>query len=107
MQRRDKAVARMREPTRLVLLRHGETDWNVSKRLQGQLTAPAPPQLTAAGLRQAERAAAHLAARLTGVTAIVSSDLKRAAQVRRSRLRLGGVCQPLLPFAGTSSSAVN
>lgn len=57
---------------RLLLVRHGESEWNASGRLQGQ----ADPPLSKLGRRQA----AHAAARLVdeGVDAIVSSDLERA-----------------------------
>jgi alpha-ribazole phosphatase len=57
---------------RLLLLRHGETDWNASGRYQGQQDIP----LNAAGRRQADA----LAGRLAGVPlrAIYSSELARA-----------------------------
>lgn len=57
---------------RLLLVRHGESEWNAAGRLQGQ----ADPPLSKLGRRQA----AHVAARLVdeGVDAIVSSDLERA-----------------------------
>jgi 2,3-bisphosphoglycerate-dependent phosphoglycerate mutase len=54
------------------LVRHGETDWNVERRLQGWTDIP----LNATGLRQAQAAALALADRDIGV--IVSSDLSRA-----------------------------
>lgn len=61
--------------TRICLVRHGETEWNVARRLQGQLDIA----LNNLGLRQAEAAAAWLAAEPDpGVSAIYSSDLKRA-----------------------------
>ena len=57
---------------RLLLVRHGESEWNAIGRLQGQ----ADPPLSKLGRRQA----AHVAARLVdeGVEAIVASDLERA-----------------------------
>jgi probable phosphoglycerate mutase len=57
---------------RLLLVRHGESEWNASGRLQGQ----ADPPLSALGRHQA----AHMAARLVdeGVDVIVASDLQRA-----------------------------
>lgn len=58
--------------TRLVLLRHGQTDWNVAGRYQGQTDIP----LNAVGVEQA-RLAAPLVAALRPV-AIVSSPLSRA-----------------------------
>jgi probable phosphoglycerate mutase len=59
---------------RLLLVRHGESEWNALGRLQGQ----ADPPLSKLGRRQA----AHVAARLVdeGVDVVVSSDLERAAE---------------------------
>ncbi|KAF8055827.1 phosphoglycerate mutase-like protein 4 [Scenedesmus sp. PABB004] len=63
----------------LVLVRHGETDWNVERRLQGQ-QAPGPP-LNALGRGQAGVVAAELARRFAGgVDAVWSSDLRRAVE---------------------------
>lgn len=58
--------------TRLVLWRHGETDYNAALRMQGQLDS----QLTATGLGQARRAARLLAQLEPDV--LVTSDLSRA-----------------------------
>jgi probable phosphoglycerate mutase len=58
--------------SRLLLWRHGLTEWNAAGRIQGQLDAP----LADEGIRQAEKAAAVLAA--LGPASIVSSDLARA-----------------------------
>jgi len=60
--------------TRLVAVRHGETDWNVEARLQGQLDVP----LNARGRDQARRAARSLASDMPGI--VVSSDLSRARE---------------------------
>lgn len=60
--------------TRLIILRHGNTDWNAGGRFQGQIDIP----LNDLGLAQAEKAAARLAEREPD--ALVSSDLRRAAQ---------------------------
>jgi probable phosphoglycerate mutase len=59
---------------RLLLLRHGRTEWNHARRAQGQADVP----LDAVGHRQAERAA-ELLARL-GPSRLWSSDLARAVQ---------------------------
>ncbi len=61
-------------PARLVLIRHGETDWNVEGRYQGQ----ADPPLNRRGLEQARRTAASL--RGAGLESLYSSPLRRAAQ---------------------------
>jgi len=58
--------------TRLLIVRHGETDWNVAGRLQGQLDLP----LNATGRTQAAQAAAALASE--PLAAIYASDLARA-----------------------------
>jgi broad specificity phosphatase PhoE len=65
--------------SRLVLWRHGRTEWNAAGRFQGQLDPP----LDAEGHRQAAAAATHLvsALQLTAAdTVVVSSDLERAVQ---------------------------
>jgi len=58
---------------KVIVLRHGLTDWNHSGRFQGQADVP----LNALGLEQAEVAAAALVG--AGITRIVSSDLDRAS----------------------------
>jgi broad specificity phosphatase PhoE len=60
--------------TRILLARHGETDWNRLGRWQGH----ADPPLNEKGRHQAAELAARLAG--DGVTAIYSSDLMRASQ---------------------------
>jgi len=57
-----------------VFIRHGETEWNLENRMQGQLDAP----LTEKGRRQADALAARLSR--AGLTALYSSDLGRAWQ---------------------------
>jgi probable phosphoglycerate mutase len=68
--------------TCLCLVRHGETDWNAGKRIQGQIDIP----LSELGHAQA-RATAH-ALRDAGFTAIYSSDLIRARQTAEAAARL-------------------
>ncbi len=60
---------------RLLLVRHGETDWNAEGRIQGMLDVP----LNALGVQQAELAAAELA-RTIDVAEMVSSDLVRTRE---------------------------
>ncbi|KOX32436.1 MULTISPECIES: bifunctional RNase H/acid phosphatase [unclassified Streptomyces] len=64
-------------PATFVLLRHGETALTPEKRFSG--SGGTDPELSAAGLRQAEAVAAALAARGT-VQEIVSSPLTRCRQ---------------------------
>jgi len=66
------------QESRLLVIRHGETPWNIERRIQGQLDI----QLTDSGRAQAKSAAEALQ-RLglaTKVDAIVSSDLSRAIE---------------------------
>jgi broad specificity phosphatase PhoE len=73
---------------RLVLWRHGRTEWNASGRFQGQLDPP----LDEEGRRQASLVAPLLAAVLSGTdTVVVSSDLSRATETGRALTELLGV----------------
>jgi broad specificity phosphatase PhoE len=78
--------------SRLVLWRHGRTEWNATGRFQGQLDPP----LDEVGRNQAILAAPHLVA--AGLrpedTVVVSSDLSRAAETAATLTALLGV--PLL-----------
>ncbi len=60
---------------RLFLVRHGETDWNEARRLQGASDIP----LNDKGRDQA-RDAAPVLARIAAVNNIVASDLSRAQE---------------------------
>ncbi|MEO7194139.1 MAG: bifunctional RNase H/acid phosphatase [Pseudonocardiaceae bacterium] len=62
-------------PTRLLLLRHGQTENSVQLRYSGRTDLP----LTELGQRQAAAAAARLAS-VDGVAAVISSPLLRARQ---------------------------
>jgi ribonuclease H / adenosylcobalamin/alpha-ribazole phosphatase len=61
------------EPTRLLLLRHGQTELSVQRRYSGR----GNPELTELGIRQAAAAANYLGQK-GGVDAVVSSPLQRA-----------------------------
>jgi 2,3-bisphosphoglycerate-dependent phosphoglycerate mutase len=60
------------ESTRILLVRHGETDWNATGRIQGHNDTP----LNAAGRLQAQLAAQRLARE--PIRGLYSSDLSRA-----------------------------
>ena len=81
---------------RLVLWRHGQTEWNAIGRFQGQ----SDPPLNDHGRAQADRAAAQLAAALAGEDAvIVSSDLIRTVDTAAplaARLGVAPVVDPRL-----------
>jgi len=65
-------VSESAPPTRLLLVRHGQSEWNAVGKMQGHADSP----LTAQGRRQARNAAS----RLGMFDLIVSSDLQRAAE---------------------------
>lgn len=60
--------------TRIIFVRHGQTEWNVQDRWQGQGDSP----LTELGLQQAKTVAQSLGAMKNDIAAIYSSDLQRA-----------------------------
>ena len=64
--------------TRFIILRHGETEWNLQYRIQGHTDSA----LTAAGVSQAEALACRL--EREPFDALVSSDLERAFATARA-----------------------
>jgi glucosyl-3-phosphoglycerate phosphatase len=73
---------------RLVIWRHGRTEWNAAGRFQGGMDPP----LDDVGRQQAVRVAPHLAAQLPAEgTVVVSSDLSRAAETATALTDVLGV----------------
>ena len=66
-----------RKGIRIILARHGETDWNLEKRFQGKSDIP----LNSTGHDQAQSLA--LALQYEPITAIYSSPLKRALETAK------------------------
>ena len=64
--------------TSLLVIRHGETDWNRQHRFQGQIDVP----LNALGLEQARRLGQRLADE--PIDLLVASDLQRARQTAQA-----------------------
>ena len=75
--------------TRIIAIRHGETAWNVEKRIQGHLDIP----LNDTGLWQARQVARALAGE--PLSAIYASDLQRANTTARAIAEATGA--PLVP----------
>jgi probable phosphoglycerate mutase len=73
------------EPTRLLLIRHGETDWNRAQRIQGQIDIA----LNETGVAQAQRLGQALAGE--PIAAIYASDLDRAQVTAQAVSRVSGV----------------
>jgi probable phosphoglycerate mutase len=71
--------------TRLIVWRHGNTDWNAANRVQGQLDVP----LNELGRQQAAAAAKLLAA--LRPDALFASDLQRAARTAQALAALTGL----------------
>jgi broad specificity phosphatase PhoE len=81
----------MARPLTLLLVRHGQSEWNAAGLMQGQI---AHVPLTPLGHHQAEGAARELAGLAPG--AMLSSDLHRAVQTAEHCARATG-----LPFTTT------
>ena len=79
--------------TEVWIIRHGETNWNIEHRLQGQLQEPS---LTLAGEQQSHEAA-HSLRRLSDASKfdqIFCSDLRRAQQTAQILFDCDLACQP-------------
>ncbi|MGZ4257759.1 MAG: histidine phosphatase family protein [Gaiellaceae bacterium] len=77
--------------TRILLVRHGETDWNLTRRLQGHSDRP----LNETGREQARGLAAELAEE--DLDAVYSSDLSRAEGTARIVAGARGLDVTVLP----------
>ena len=62
---------------KLIMLRHGQTEYNASGRMQGQMDT----KLSDVGIRQAEAVARYMKG--VNIGYVVSSDLSRAAETAR------------------------
>jgi len=69
---------------RIIVWRHGRTEWNLAGRVQGQTDVP----LDEVGREQAREAAARLAS--LQPTRIITSDLSRALETADELGRLAG-----------------
>jgi probable phosphoglycerate mutase len=81
----------MNRPTRLCVVRHGETEWNAGKRIQGQIDIP----LSALGHAQARATGNALLGE--GFAAIYSSDLVRTRQTAEATAHLAHIPLQLDP----------
>ena len=98
--------------TQILFIRHGETDWNRIKRIQGHIDIP----LATTGFEQAQRLARRIANEVkegARLDAIYSSDLQRARQTAQPiadalglPLQLAEVCAsvPTVHFRGTTAT---
>jgi len=82
-------------PTRFCLVRHGETDWNIERRLQGQIDIP----LNQTGQQQAQSLSRALATADTRFAALYVSDLSRTRQTADA------ICQ-LNPLQAITTAAL-
>ena len=73
---------------RIILWRHGRTEWNVNNRFRGQADIP----LDSLGLAQADRTALMLAG--FAPTALYSSDLSRAYATASALAAIVTCCSP-------------
>ncbi|MBP9669953.1 histidine phosphatase family protein [Candidatus Woesebacteria bacterium] len=72
-------------PKKIIIVRHGETEWNVERRLQGWSDIPLNQQ----GRQQAKKVADRL--KSESITTIYSSDHKRAKTTARAIAKAKGL----------------
>jgi 2,3-bisphosphoglycerate-dependent phosphoglycerate mutase len=77
----------MSKQKRILLVRHGETEWNRIERIQGMEDIP----LNAMGLAQAEAVANELAKIVRGDAELVSSDLVRTRETAKPIIETTGL----------------
>ena len=78
--------------TSLIVIRHGETDWNRQHRFQGQIDVPLNPL----GLEQARRMGQRLA--VEAIDRLVVSDLTRARQTAQALASHHGLALQVEPL---------
>ena len=83
--------------SRIVMIRHGETQWNAERRSQGWLDPP----LNDTGVRQAELVGEHVRAHYD-FTRVISSDLTRCTMTA-DRLGLEYAVDPMLREINTGA----
>ncbi len=81
----------MQPVTRIILIRHGETDWNTQTRIQGHIDIA----LNRRGRWQAQRLGAALADQ--GLAAVYSSDLQRARETAQAVADASGLSVQVSP----------
>ncbi len=81
----------MQAVTRIILIRHGETDWNTQTRIQGHIDIA----LNRRGRWQAQRLGAALADE--GLAAVYSSDLQRARETAQAVADASGLSVQVSP----------
>ena len=79
--------------TTIVMVRHGETEWNQTGRVQGQTES----DLTKLGQKQAEGAGKRLAAMSKSYDALYSSDMRRTNQTAEAITRHIGIEAQMVP----------
>lgn len=79
-------------PSQVVVVRHGESEWNVLGKWQGR----ADTALTAAGRQQALDAGSHIAATGMMIDRIVASTLRRASDTAAIIAEYLGLADPVL-----------